>query len=286
MFIATLISPAGGLDPALVHSLRNAWGGGVLQWLAPDEAAEFEMPAIPDTLWSAWSDMQTLGVDLIVVPTAGRRKKMLLADMDSTMIQQECIDELADFAGVKPQVSEITERAMRGDLDFEQAIDARVALLRDLPEAALAQCYAERVHLNPGAATLVQTMNAGGARTALVSGGFTFFTERVAQVAGFQSHQANVLLVQDGKLTGAVQKPVLGQQAKADALAALCDERAAEASDVLALGDGANDLAMIRAAGLGVAYRAKPALRAEANAILDHSDLSAVLALQGIPAKT
>ncbi len=222
-------------------------------------------------------------VDINILAAQNRRKSILIADMDSTMIPVECIDELADFAGVKPQVAAITEAAMRGELDFEQAIDARVALLKDLPETALQECYDQRVALNPGARSLVQTMNATDARTALVSGGFTFFTERVAQAAGFHSHQANVLHISKGRLTGTVQKPVIGQQAKAKALEALCAERNTDASQVIAIGDGANDLAMIRAAGLGVAYRAKPALRAEADAILDHSDLSAVLALLGEP---
>lgn len=223
-------------------------------------------------------------VDINVLPAAGRQKAILIADMDSTMIPVECIDELADFAGVKPKVAAITEAAMRGELDFEQAIDARVGLLKGLPESALQACYDERVHLNPGAQTLVEGMNAQGARTALVSGGFTFFTERVAAAAGFQSHQANVLLSAEGRLTGAVRKPVLGQQAKADALEALCAERGVGPERVVAIGDGANDLAMIRAAGLGVAYKAKPALRAEADAVLDFSDLTAVLALQGLDA--
>ncbi|MEM8870866.1 MAG: phosphoserine phosphatase SerB [Pseudomonadota bacterium] len=223
-------------------------------------------------------------VDLNILPKAGRRKSILIADMDSTMIPVECIDELADFAGVKPQVEAITDRAMRGELDFEQAIDARVALLRDLPQSALQACYDQRVHLNPGARVLVGTMNRAGSRTALVSGGFTFFSQRVAAAAGFQSHQANVLEIENGHLTGRVQKPVLGQQAKAEALAALCAERGISTGDALAIGDGANDLVMIREAGLGVAYRAKPALRAEADAILDHSDLTAVLALQGMAA--
>ncbi|MEM8788709.1 MAG: phosphoserine phosphatase SerB [Pseudomonadota bacterium] len=222
-----------------------------------------------------------LGADLNLVPAQRRRKRILIADMDGTMIGVECIDELADFAGVKAQVAAITERAMRGELDFEAAIDARVGLLADLPVATLQDCYDQRVRLNPGARALVQTMRAGGARTALVSGGFTFFTERVAAAAGFESHAANVLLEACGRLTGAVAKPVLGQAAKREALETLCRDTGATPHDVVAVGDGANDLAMIRAAGLGVAYRAKPALRAEADAILDHSDLTAVLALQG-----
>ncbi len=222
-------------------------------------------------------------VDINVVPAANRRKKLLIADMDSTIIPVECIDELADFAGVKDRVADITERAMRGELDFEEAIDERVGLLRGLSEEVLQRCYDERISLNPGAAVLVQTMNALGAMTALVSGGFDFFTSRVGAAAGFQTNQANHLLVATGELTGRVQKPVLGQQAKLDALQRYCAAGGYSAADVLAVGDGANDRAMVEVAGLGVAYHAKPALAAVATAKLYHSDLTALLSLQGIP---
>ena len=224
------------------------------------------------------------GVDANLVPAAGRRKRLLIADMDSTIIGVECIDELADFAGVKPEVAAITERAMRGELDFEAALDARVALLAGLPESVLAECYAERVRLNPGAKTLVRTMAALGAETALVSGGFSFFTARVAAEAGFTRNQANTLLVADGKLTGRAARPILGRAAKLAALAAIAAELGFGPEAAIAVGDGANDLDMVAAAGLGVAYRAKPALAAGADARLDHSDLTALLALQGIPA--
>ncbi len=223
------------------------------------------------------------GIDANVVPAEGRRKRLLIADMDSTIIDVECIDELADFAGVKPQVAAITEAAMRGDLDFEAALDARVALLAGLPEEVLQRCYDERVHLNPGARVMVRTMAALGADTRLVSGGFTFFSARVAQAAGFASNQANVLLAEGGHLTGQVARPILGREAKRAALEAAVAELGATPTDALAIGDGANDLAMIGLAGLGVAYRAKPAVAAAADARLDHSDLTAVLALQGIP---
>ena len=224
------------------------------------------------------------GVDANVVPAEDRRKLLLIADMDSTIIGVECIDELADFAGVKPEVAAITERAMRGELDFEAALDARVALLKGLPETVLAHCYAERVRLNPGARTLVLTMNALGAETALVSGGFTYFTKRVAAEAGFARNQANILLATDGRLTGRVARPILGRAAKLAALKAICAERGIQPKDAVAVGDGANDLDMVVAAGLGVAYHAKPALAAKADARLEHSDLTALLALQGIPA--
>jgi phosphoserine phosphatase len=222
------------------------------------------------------------GIDANVVRSVGRRKRLLIADMDSTIIGVECIDEIADFAGVKPQVAEITERAMRGELDFEGALIERVGLLRDLSETALQQTFDERVRLNPGALALVRTMNAMGAMTALVSGGFTFFSTRVAEAAGFQYHQANTLLIEDGRLTGEVAEPILGREAKLEALKRLCAERGFTPDEAVAVGDGANDLAMLGAAGLGVAYRAKPAVAEAAAARLDHSDLTAILHLQGI----
>jgi phosphoserine phosphatase len=223
------------------------------------------------------------GCDVNLVPAAGRRKQVLIADMDSTIIGVECIDELADFAGLKAEVAAITEAAMRGDLDFEAALVARVALLKGLPDAVLERCYAERVRLNPGARRAVRTMAALGADTALVSGGFSFFTARVAEAAGFAAHQANELLIADGRLTGEVARPILGREAKRAALEARAGARGVSADAVLAIGDGANDLDMVRAAGLGVAYRAKPTLARAAGARLEVSDLTALLALQGIP---
>ena len=223
-----------------------------------------------------------LPVDYCLTPDdAGRRKRLLVADMDSTIIGCECLDELADFAGVKAEVSAITERAMRGEIDFEGALRERVAMLKGLPASDLQRCFDERVRLNPGARTLAQTMTAHGARCVLVSGGFDFFTRRVASAAGFQADQANHLIEADGRLTGQVREPILGREAK---LAALREEAAAlglSPSDGLAVGDGANDLAMIEAAGLGVAYRAKPVVAAEADARIDHTDLTTLLYFQG-----
>ena len=220
-------------------------------------------------------------VDFAVQPTENRRKRLLIADMDSTIIGCECLDELADFAGVKEQVSEITERAMRGELAFEGALRERVGMLKGLSVDALQACYDDRVRLNPGSRTLVTTMAKHGARCALVSGGFTFFTSRVAEAAGFHLNRANTLIEADGKLTGTVGDPILGKEAK---LAALQEETAAlglTPADALAVGDGANDLAMIEAAGLGVAYRAKPIVAAQAHAQVDHADLTALLYFQG-----
>jgi phosphoserine phosphatase len=245
--------------------------------LAPS-AAEIAFPGPGDP-----RPLAPAGVDANVVPAAGRRKRLLIADMDSTIIGVECIDELADYAGVRDEVAAITEAAMRGELDFAGALRARVRLLAGLPEATLEACCAERVRLNPGARTLVRTMAALGAETALVSGGFDFFTARVAAMAGFARHQANRLEIADGRLTGAVAEPILGREAKRAALAALAAEHGLDPADAAAVGDGANDLDMVAAAGLGVAYRAKPALAAAAAARLEHSDLTAILALQGVP---
>ncbi|WP_325166433.1 phosphoserine phosphatase SerB [Thermohalobaculum xanthum] len=220
-------------------------------------------------------------VDVNVVPAEGRRKRILIADMDSTMIPVECIDEIADFAGVKPQVAAITERAMQGELDFEGALRARVKLLEGLEEAVLARVHAERVSLNPGAAALVRTMRAAGAHTLLVSGGFTYFATRVAAEAGFAEARANVLLARDGRLTGHVAEPILGREAKLAALREAAAAMGVGPEAVLAVGDGANDLAMVEAAGLGVAYHPKPALAERADAVIRHSGLDALLALQG-----
>ncbi len=238
--------------------------------------------AVEAALRGAPQPVALAGVDVNFVPAANRAKKLLIADMDSTIIPVECIDELADFAGVKTQISEITEIAMRGEMGFEESLEARVALLKGLSESALERAYAERISLNPGARDMVQMMNASGAYTALVSGGFTYFTEKVAVDAGFQHHRANILNMAGGVLTGTVGKPILGREAKLAAMDELCLARAITRADVIAVGDGANDLAMIEAAGLGVAYRAKPALKDKADAVLDYSDLTALLALQGI----
>jgi phosphoserine phosphatase len=223
-------------------------------------------------------------LDWCLQPLDSRRKQLLVADMDSTIINVECLDELADFAGLKAEISAITERAMRGELAFEGALRERVAMLKGLPVTALQQTYDERVRLNPGARTLVRTMAANGARCVLVSGGFSFFTRRVAQAAGFQAEQGNRLIEADGVLAGVVGEPIVGREAK---LAALLEEAAAlqlPLSATLAIGDGANDLAMIEAAGLGVAYRAKPIVAAQADARIDHTDLTSLLYFQGYSA--
>ena len=281
MFIATLIAAKGRLDPALVESLRNAWGGGDAVWLAPDEAAEFSLPDMPGNRWDVWGDVQSMGVDLVVQPTEGRRKKMLLADMDSTMIQQECIDELADEAGVGDHVKDITARAMNGELDFEAALDERIGLLKGLPASVIDKVLAERITYMPGGDVLLATMKANGAYAALVSGGFTAFTAQVAAHLGFDENRANTLLVEDGALTGKAARPILGKQAKVDALQQITSRLGLSEADVIAVGDGANDLGMLHRAGTGVALHAKPAVAAECDVRINHGDLSALLFVQG-----
>ncbi|MDE2380439.1 phosphoserine phosphatase SerB, partial [Bradyrhizobium sp.] len=220
-------------------------------------------------------------IDIVVQSQIDRRKKLFLADMDSTMIGQECIDELADFAGLKAHVAEITERAMRGEIAFEPALRERVALLKDLPVGIVDQVLATRITLTPGGRELVATMRAHGAWTCLVSGGFTPFTNAVAAQIGFQENRANELIVQDGKFTGEVKEPILGRAAKLATLVDLMESFDIDDIDTLVVGDGANDLAMIQAAGLGVAYHAKPTVSAAAAARIDHGDLTALLYAQG-----
>lgn len=253
---------------------------GAPHWLSPGTACEFAVDG-PKVVTPIREALTGHNVDANVVPNAHRKKRLLIADMDSTIIGCECIDEIADYAGVKPQIAAITERAMRGEIPFEGALRERVALLKGLPAATLNRVYAERVRLNDGARILVQTMNQFGAKTALISGGFTFFTSRVAEAAGFATNKANELGIEDGKLAGTVHEPILGREAKLQALVALAHEGGIDMKDTLAIGDGANDLGMITAAGLGIAYRAKPIVAEAAHARLDHSDLSAALYLQG-----
>lgn len=226
--------------------------------------------------------LESCGVkaDICIQPQKDRKKKLLICDMDSTLIGQECIDELADFAGVKDRVSTITERAMRGEIGFEGALTERVSLLKDLDITVLQKCFEERITLNKGARVLCQTMKADGAKTVIVSGGFTFFTQRVATACGFDSHQANTLIEANGKLTGGVGMPILGREAKLEALKKHSTEFGGRAA-AIAIGDGANDLAMITAAGLGIAFYAKPLVAAEAHCAINHTDLRTALYFQG-----
>ena len=285
--VVTLVAADPHDLPAALEAVEIAVAGGgtvvgechLLGPNAADLKVESAFPAIVRE--HAEAALAGRRVDVCVQPVEGRRKRLLIADMDSTIINVECLDELADFAGVKAQVAAITERAMAGELAFEGALRERVAMLKGLGVDALQRCYDDRVRLNPGAESLVRTMAAHGARCVLVSGGFTFFTGRVATAAGFHDNRANTLTEDGAVLAGLVGEPILGREAK---LAALLEEVAAlggTPSEALAVGDGANDLAMIEAAGLGVAYRAKPVVAAQANARVDHADLTALLYFQG-----
>ncbi|SDE61952.1 phosphoserine phosphatase SerB [Limimaricola pyoseonensis] len=283
MFTTLLINApdAAPLDPGLAENLRGAWGGAALDWLAPGEAVEFGMPEIPSNRWQVWADLQGMGVDLVVQRTAARRKRMLLADMDSTMIEQECIDELADEAGVGARVAEITKRAMNGELDFEGALIERVGLLAGLDEAVIARVLETRITHMPGGRALIATMKAHGGHAALVSGGFTAFTEKVAAALGFDEHRANTLLAEDGRLTGEVARPILGREAKVQALHEITARLGIAPDDVIAVGDGANDLGMLGLAGTGVALHAKPVVAEQCEVRINHGDLTALLYLQG-----
>ncbi len=276
----TLIA-ADRLDERLLcAALDRVSGAGFDAWVEPGSAADLQASSSAPEIRAAYEGWE--GVDVIVHPPGPRAKRLLVADMDSTMIGQECIDELADYAGLKPQVAAITESAMRGELDFADALRERVALLGGLDESAVGRCLAERVRPNPGAATLVCTMRARGAMTLLVSGGFTAFAEPVGAMLGFERVEANILEANDGLLAGTVSGRIVDSAYKARALVEARDLLGIGADAVMAVGDGANDGAMIEAAGLGIAYRAKPALAALADARLDHHGLDALLWAQGI----
>jgi phosphoserine phosphatase len=284
MFVATLVASGSmgqGDIAAAADRLREAGcQPGDKAWLDADKAADLFFAADPVAARAALADVGQ-GIDVIVQRAATREKKLLIADMDSTMITVECIDELADYAGIKPQIAEITERAMRGELDFAGALHERVALLKGLEDAAIDRCRAERVFIMGGARALVRTMKARGARTLLVSGGFTRFTGPVAQEIGFDAAVANVLEIADGALLGSVTVPIVDaarKRAELEAAIAGGIDRAL----TMAVGDGANDIPMIEGAGLGVAYHAKPKTRAAAAAEIVHGDLSVLLYAQGL----
>jgi phosphoserine phosphatase len=281
LVIATLIA-AGRLDESLlIAALDYLPGSRLVGWIDEGNAADLEIPAELRQVRDAFKGWE--GVDIIPHPPGPREKRLLVADMDSTMIGQECIDELADYAGVKPQVADITERAMQGDLDFAGALKERVALLKGLDERVIAQCLSERIRPNGGAATLVRTMRARGAETILVSGGFTAFVTPIAKQIGFESFEANVLGIRDGKLTGMTEGRLVDSKRKHDVLSEVRARLGLQPEETMAIGDGANDIPLVQEAGLGVGYRAKPALAAVADARLDHNDLSVLLWAQGIP---
>jgi phosphoserine phosphatase len=286
--VATLISSPreAAVTP---EALRTACGvlgnAGEVCWLCEGVAADVPFRPQPGPLERAMQQLrQALAgrpIDVVVQPAAHRRKRLFLADMDSTMIEQECIDELADYVGLNPEVAAITERAMRGEIAFEPALRERVALLKGLPVSVVDEIIEKRITLMPGGRTLVRTLRAHGTYTCLVSGGFTLFTGPIAARIGFDEHRANRLIVASEKLGGLVEEPILGREAKLAALIDLRERLGLGREDTLAVGDGANDLAMLSEAGLGVAFRAKPAVAAAAHARIDHGDLTALLYLQG-----
>ena len=281
MYTATLMAQPGQLERITVEALRGAWAGDKIQWLSPNEAAEFQLPTLPDNHWDVWDDLQKIRVDLVMQATENRRKKLLLADMDSTMIQQECIDELANVAGVGDQVKDITIRSMNGELDFDSALIERVALLKNLDATVIEHVLASRITLTQGGRDLVATMKAQGAYCALVSGGFTAFATSVAAQLGFDEVHANTLQIKDGKLRGTVAPPILGRAAKVETLDNLAQNLCIESADVIAIGDGANDLEMLEHAGTGIALHAKPAVAAQCDMRVNFCNLSAVLFIQG-----
>ena len=283
MFVVTLLTnpETPVLERVTVESLRNAWGGGQARWLDPGVAAEFDLDRLPENRWDVWQDLQALRIDLAVQQAEGRKKRLLIADMDSTMIRQECIDELADEAGVGARVADITARAMNGELDFEGALRERVGLLAGLPEGVIAQVLRDRITLMPGGPVLLATMKAAGAYSALVSGGFTAFTAEVAARLRFDENRANTLHVAGGKLVGTVAEPILGKEAKLQALHEITARLGITPAEALAVGDGANDLPMLLAAGTGVALHAKPTVQAQCEVRVNHGDLTALLYLQG-----
>jgi len=289
--VATLISnpDAAALDQAALERARDALpASGEPRWLAARIAADvpFNPAGENDNGNRAWAerlreDLAGTPIDVVVQPNTARRKRLLIADMDSTMIGQECVDELADKAGLKKRVAAITEHAMRGDIAFAPALRERVALLEGLPVSTIADVIAERIKLTPGGRTLVATMRANGAYTCLISGGFSLFAARIAAMIGFDESRANELVIADGRLAGKVEEPILGREAKLATLKDLIARLGLIPDATLAVGDGANDLAMLLAAGLGVAYHAKPLVAAQAHARIDHGDLTALLYVQG-----
>jgi len=283
MFAVTMLcDPANPvLKPAMVEAVRNAWGGGDARWLAPDVAVEFSMSQIPSNRWDVWESMQQMGVDLVVQSAEGRRKQVLLADMDSTMIQQECIDELAAEAGIGERVAEITARAMNGELDFEAGLIERVRLLKGLKSSVIETVLQDRITMMPGGKTLLATMKGNGAYAALVSGGFTAFTSMVARKLGFDESHGNTLIISQGQLTGEVGMPILGRDAKVVALNEISTRLGLGVDSVIAVGDGANDLGMLGVAGAGVALHAKPSVAAQCDIRINKGDLTALGYIQG-----
>jgi phosphoserine phosphatase len=287
MFVATLIA-AGKLTDEVVREAidrLDATGHdvGAPHWLDIGDAADIVFQGSLVSARAELAKMDHGALDIVVQPQGDRTKKMIIADMDSTMITVECIDELADYAGLKPEIAAITERAMRGELDFRAALIERVGLLAGMPESTLVECRMERVKLSRGARTLVQTMKAHGARSVLVSGGFMPFAGPVGEAIGFDKVLANDLEIQGGKLTGRVIEPIVDSAAKLETLKAEAAKHGLPLAETLAVGDGANDIPMITSAGLGVGYYPHPAAGEAAAAVVRHHDLTALLWAQGYP---
>jgi phosphoserine phosphatase len=284
--VLTLAGPPGQpLDAALLDRLADRFGAARRRESVARGAADlhFDCADLAAARVEAAEMLGDAALDLCVRPaTPDGHWKLLIADMDSTMITVECIDELGDFAGVRDRVVAITERAMRGEIGFEGALAERVALMAGLPESALAECFEARVRLSPGAVDMVQGCRAAGMHCALVSGGFTYFTGRVAKMCGFHENRANRLLFRDGRLTGRVAEPILGRQAKIEALDEICGRLGIGTDRAVCIGDGANDIGMIERAGLGVAWRAKPVTRDAADAAIDHGGLDVLLRFLGL----
>jgi phosphoserine phosphatase len=283
-FVLTLIASQCKLDKLIIEQVQASIAANTqINWLLEDFVCDvfFDNNELEKINNLVKNIIQDLPIDFVIQTANNRKKRMLISDMDSTMITVECIDEIAGFAGVKTQVSEITERAMRGELDFIQALNERVALLKGLPAQILEEVYSQRVKFMNGAETLVKTMQKNGARTILVSGGFDFFTKKVANELGFEEEYANILEVTEGKLSGKVIPPILDKYSKLVTLNDRCKYYNLQPTDVIAVGDGANDLPMLMAAGMGVAYHAKPVVQEHAKACINHNDLTALLYIQG-----
>lgn len=282
----TLICSLNGpeLSEELCALIGNKLSAISITWLYPNTACDFELASSmkkQEAIDIIKEYIKDKPIDYVVQPSLGRRKKLFLADMDSTIIGQECIDELAAEIGIKDQVSKITEAAMNGEIDFEDALRNRVALLASLEESIVAKVLDERITINQGAKQALATMRKNATHTALVSGGFTVFASEIAREVGFHEFHANILLAESGKFSGQVAEPILGQQAKLDQLNRLANEQKILLSETIAIGDGANDLPMLLNAGTGIAYHAKPTVAAQADVVINHGDLSAILFVQG-----
>ena len=271
-----------GLNETSVNSLLAQWNGIDLKWLNPECAAEFRIERIPSDYIVMWKEFNKNFIDLVITPHHLRKKKLLVADMDSTIIEQECLDELAQNAGIGDYVADITRQAMNGEIPFDRALHERVALLAGLSSATIEDTWQNRITFTSGARQLIATLKLNGCYCVLISGGFTAFTSRVSEALGFHEHFANVLLVNGDKLTGKVQRPVLDKEVKVKVLEQLTTQLGLTSAETLAVGDGANDLGMIKAAGLGVAFRSKPIVASNSDVRIEHSDLTSLLYLQGI----